>query len=489
MKRIKYILLAVVSSTFLLQACSEDKMDDINGNKNNPEYITAKYLLADVEVATSFSVTASDLAFYTSIYTELLSGVQNQTYRAQMRTGEPQLASTYNNKWNDIYRQLRSLKDVVAKCSEGGKEQGNYQALGIAQILSAYNWALLTDLFGDVPMTEALQPGVNFQPKVDKQEDIYKEVFKLLDAAIENLQKTSNYASIGGQDLLYSGDSSKWIKAANGLKARYTMRLSFRNADYTKVIELVDASFKVASEEFKMKAQGIPYPFYLFELQRAGLASSSTFYETMKDNNENDPRLESFFVPIGLDKKVVLADNKTVFKEGTNIYSPSGLSAKGPGDEMKANNENPIYLLSYHELLFVKAEAQARLGLIDEANVTLKEAVVAGYAKSQRLSYKVDPSVTKDVKDQKELIAKIAVEKYISFFEVESIEAYNDIRRWDAMGEEPIKLQNPENDKGFFPQRLSYGQTDVVNNDNIKALFGDGSYVYKEKVWWAGGNR
>lgn len=484
MKKLKYIVLAMISSTLLLQSCSEDKLDDINKNQNDPETIEAKYLLTDVMTATSFSITGSDLAFYSSIYSELLAGIDNQMYRAQTRDGDPQLASTYDNKWGDIYSQLKSLKEVIAKCSEGGSEAGNYNALAVGEILTAYNLGILTNLWGDVPYSEALQPGVIFQPKLDKQEDIYKEIFRLLDDAIENANKTSKFASLANNDILYKGDMKLWEKAAYALKARYTMQLSAIKPDYAKVIEYVDLAFTSTGEDLKANTTSIPYPFWLFQIQRTGLGSSKSFYDLMNKNNETDPRIKDYFKEITLNgvTGIYLVDNSQARPtEGRTLYSPSGLAFSDAEDR---NKSNAIYMFSYHELLFLKAEAQARLGQDTEARETLVAAISAAMNKTQQYKYPTyQPNVGTITGN--DLLARIEREKYIAQFEIESIQAYNDVRRWRAMGESYIQLVNPNR----FPERFSYGQSDVANNANVKAAFGNGEYVYTEKVWWAHGTR
>ncbi|UVD80678.1 SusD/RagB family nutrient-binding outer membrane lipoprotein [Myroides albus] len=493
MKKIKYIVLVLLSSTMLLQSCSEDKMDDINGNKNDPEYVTSKYLLTDIMTATSFSITGSDLAFYSSIYTELLAGVDNQTYRAQMRSAEPQLASTYNNKWNDLYRQLLSLKDVIEKCSTGGDEEGNHHTLGIAQVLTAYNLGVLTDLWGDVPYSEGLQPGKLFQPKLDKQEDLYKEIFALLDNAVENLSKDTQYKSIGSGDLIYEGDPNSWINAAYALKARYELHYATRTKDFTKVLAAADEAIKGGFKSLAVSRKGIPYPFWLFLQDRGGLASSKSFYDLLKANNANDPRIEAYFTKVntGTPKEpkweLVLFDS-TIDKprEGKGIYSPSGLSAVADlNGKVTGNDNNAIYLMGEHELYFIKAEAEYRLGNEAEALQSLQTAINLAMNKMQTITFAPNSVVVDNSLSGTELLKRIAVEKYISQFEAESIEAYNDIRRWDALGEEHIKLVTP----GKFPQRFGYGTSDVTSNTNVKVAFGDGSYVYTEKIWWAGGTR
>lgn len=479
MKKIKYIILSVVASTFLLQSCSEDKMDDINGNKNNPENMDSKYIITDVLTNTSFSVVGADLAFYASIYTELLGGAYAQMYNAQIRDGEPQLSSTYNNSWNNIYRNLRSLKIVREKCSPGGKEAGNYHTLGIAEIMNAYNLAVLTDLWGDVPYSEALSPKGNPQAKLDKQKDIYVEIFRLLDSGIANLKKDSNFANLSNQDLIYRGDLNKWIKTAYGLKARYLMRLSAVSPDYQGVLDNVNLSFTNGAEDFSFQNDKVSYPFYLFKVDRDNLFASKTFYDLLRSYDEKDPRLVDYFV--ANKGKSDLLDHSKEVKQSQGAYARSGLS-----DGIK-NKSNAIYLLSYHEVLFLKAEAEARLGNSAEAVKTLNTAIVAGLNKKQSFVYPAYDRKVADGLNGQALLKRIASEKYISFYEVESIEAYNDIRRWKAMGENLIELKHNEPNK--FPKRYSYGNSDVTNNDHIKAIFGDGSYVYSEDVWWAKGTR
>jgi hypothetical protein len=79
-------------------------------------------------------------------------------------------------------------------------------------------------------------------------------------------------------------------------------------------------------------------------------------------------------------------------------------------------------------------------------------------------------------------------QKYIAFFEEEAVEAYNDYRRLKAMGNNVITLENPL-DATKFPLRFTYGSSDVTTNANVRSAYGDGSYVYTENVWWAGGTR
>src|SRR5690606_11017799 len=119
----------------------------------------------------------------------------------------------------------------------------------------------------------------SFTPKIDKQEELYVKINSLLGEALKNLPKGDKFA-ISNYDLLFGGNADKWIKFANGLKARYTMRLlkvsANKDADLQKVIDFVDESFASASEEAAFNvydAQNLN-PFFDFQWSRDGLGAS-----------------------------------------------------------------------------------------------------------------------------------------------------------------------------------------------------------------------
>jgi hypothetical protein len=65
-------------------------------------------------------------------------------------------------------------------------------------------------------------------PVYDSQESVYNSIFDLLDKAVVNLSSTSNAFAISG-DVSYAGNTSRWIKAANSIKARHLFQLSIKN--------------------------------------------------------------------------------------------------------------------------------------------------------------------------------------------------------------------------------------------------------------------
>jgi hypothetical protein len=456
-------------------------MDDINKNVNDPTDMASRLIITDAMTGSAFSVTAGDFCFYASLYIEHNAGTWNQFYNADIRTVQPGSSTTYNNSWNAAYANLYALKKVITKCSEGGSEAGNYHTLGIAQILTAYNIAMLTDMMGDVPWTEAAQPGVIFTPKLDSQEEIYNDVIGLLDQAIANLEKTTIYPSLGAQDLIYGGNATLWKKFAYGLKARYTMRLSHRSPAYANVITYANQSFASASEQAQFNYNGTTSksPFYMIFTDRDYYGASQSLHDKL--TARSDPRDAVFFIPYPGTGSLVFAPNGTA-NQVQGFYGISGISTITA----------PTYLMSYHELEFLKAEAYARLNNLPAAQTALEKGITAAF---QKVNVGLTATEAEDYFDDYVLsrfnaspLAEVMVQKYIAFFEEEATEAYCDYRRLKAMGNNVITLANPLN-ATRFPLRLTYGSEDVTTNINVREAYGDGTYIYTENVWWAGGTR
>lgn len=480
-KYINKIMIALCAIT--VYSCSEDIMDGINKNVNDPTDVATRLTITDVMTSSAFNVTGSDLALYSSCYVEHNVGIYGQMYNAEIRTSDPTSSTTYNNPWDAIYQNLLNLKTVIGKCSDGGAEAGNYHTLGIAQVLTAYNLAILTDVYGDVPWKEALQPGIIFTPNLDSQQSIYTDIFKYLNDATANLAKTSTFSSLGAQDFLYGGDADSWIKFANGLKARYTMRLSLKSPDYDAVINFANSSFASSDEQCQFNYNGgtSSSPFYQFLQDRDYFGASTSFHNKLV--SRSDPRDAVFFIPYTSGGELVFAPNGTPV-QAQGVYGISSLSVKTA----------PTYLLSYHEIEFLKAEAYARKNDLVNAADALEKGIVAACGKvninistTDAEKYYTDQIAPK-LTTQAATLKEIMVQKYIAFFEEEAIEAYNDVRRLKAMGEgDFIQLDNPLNNT-MFPLRYTYGADDVTTNANIRKAYGDGSYVYTANVWWAGGS-
>jgi len=530
MKKMKKIinitkgLLATLVLSAAMVSCSEDVMDKINQDDNHTKDAPAKFILADVITSTAFNNVGGDFSTYTSTYVEHEVGTDNQLYRAEHRLSEPSAASTFNNTWGTCYSALKNARIIIDKCSTGGSQEGNQVTKGIAEVLAALNSAIIADMFGDTPWSEAAlinaaNNPLNLNPKVDSQKDIYIGVMKYLDDAVLDLKGTDAHASgsVGSYDLLYNGDKTLWLKFAYGLKARYTMRLMARStdvpADMQKVLDYVDLSFASTDEQaaFKIYDGSNLNPLFDFQWSRDGLAASKSMSEKLIERN--DPRLNRVFIGANWNQMTGATDPK--FKMAPN----------GENDQVKYTYNTSIFvysetaptlLMSYHELLFLKAEALCRLTRSNEAEPVLKEAIVASIANTETsvsaalnsptIVYygglgETTTAITPDsAASYFEISVKplftanplkeVMVQKYIAFFGAsgEAPECYSDIRRMKALNENFVELKNPLN-SSKFPFRCPYGSDDTTNNPNVKTVYGDGQYVYSEPVWWALGTR
>lgn len=513
----------------LFSSC-ENMMDDINKNHDDTADVPAKFIMPDIILRTAQNIVGGDVNTYTSCYVEHNVGSHNQLYQAEMRKAEILKASTFNNTWGTVYDIIYNCKDLCKKCADDAavaEDAGDTFKRGIAETIEALNAAFLTDLWGDAPYSQSCDLIKYPAPALDKQEDIYKEVMKLLDAAIADLTDDScNPASAGSYDLLYGGTKtapSKWTKFAYGLKARYTMRLAGRNnysaSDMNKVIEYCDQSFANASEQAAMQYPGYGAdqcnPFADYVLSREGISASRSYADNLL--KRNDPRANRIFTgafdywcPIE-DILDDIAINGDVL-ESQEMY---------PWTCFMLADEAPIYLLSYHEVLFLKAEALTRLNQLEDAKAVMLDAYRAGIENCDAFvnagyylagydfmgaSSPIDMNAAVEAFNEYVLplydanpVQEVMVQKYLSMNGAngESSETFNDVRRvlaWDC--DKDVKkmmdfygFKNQNNLTSGFPLRGGYGNNDTTTNPNVQKAYGNGQYVLTEPVWWAGGTR
>ena len=222
--------MAMCAAIVGLSACTEDQLDEVNTDLAHPQgnVVSAYLQLSEAIMSTGFGSVSGDYAFYGASLTEQVMGSgNNQLMKAELRnSGELAASSTFNNTWNNGYYNLKNLKEMETKINENIASSGEmWDLLGAVQCLQAINWGILTDIHGDIPYAEALQPEI-LQPNLSKQQDIYAGILATIDDAIANLQKGQGLTSMKNQDLLFGGDNNQWLALAYALKARYTLHKS-----------------------------------------------------------------------------------------------------------------------------------------------------------------------------------------------------------------------------------------------------------------------
>jgi hypothetical protein len=478
MKTHKYLFIAIFA--IFLWGCNEDTMDDINKDVNTASAVNAFALLPDATLKTVVTASATDLAWYASKWIEHSAGQWAQSHDNDRRIGM-NTTSSYNNHWNGMYYIQLILKNIIELCSPGGPEENNKHALGIAQVLTAYNLAMITNFWGEAPWSEALQGAQFMKPKYDKQSILYSDagIFGYLTDGIANLEAAKEQGSDGPNagifDYIYAGNNDKWIMAAYSLKARYHMQLTQKDNDASsKALAALANGFASAADALifnKYEAStGRDNPWFQFMGERSHLAASSTIFDLM--DSRSDPRIVQYFSTVSGAYNPAPPGEAERVQGG--VYSESLITANG--------RTAATPLMTFHELKFIEAEARQRDGQsLDNVKTALRAAITANFvyhgltadAAGEYFDNVVDSRVTADA------LEEILIQKYIASYEFESIVAYNDYRRTGVP-----TLHNPHNVTVGFPNRLPYANSEESNNpDNFIAVD-----VLTQKVWWAGGS-
>lgn len=244
------ILLAILM-LFSVSSCDLFDMD-INKDPNNPSDASLDLLLANVILECS-DVFANDL-------NETVSGFVAHTSSFDdfnMTNG------SWNNTWNFLYSNpLTDLERIIVAAEKAGN---NPHYLGVAQVLKAYYFSLMVDLWGDVPYSQAFKGDLDIrEPAYDDDAAIYADLLLLLDKALVNFELTSA-VGVGG-DLIYNGSIAKWKKAANSLKLRLLVQTRATQDNTAAIQALIGATpdltkfIVTAADDFQFKFGSLQNP-------------------------------------------------------------------------------------------------------------------------------------------------------------------------------------------------------------------------------------
>lgn len=225
MKYIRSIILCCVCLMSLsLVSCNE--WLNVNVDPENPSSVSATYQtrLAHIEFYTN---SAQQFAAWRS---SLSMGDWTRYYNGStywhMSYWNPQTgAVTTPYQWWFVGAAC-NIEDMYKKAMEAGA----YHYAGVAKVIRAYGFMMMTDLYGEMPYTDAV--GENATPAYDTGKDIYLGCLNELNEGLELLAKTQEEGAVALSvgDYWNGGNTAKWIKFANLLKARYCVKLSKKAA-------------------------------------------------------------------------------------------------------------------------------------------------------------------------------------------------------------------------------------------------------------------
>ena len=254
MKKLFYI--AVMALAFV--SCSDKIYEEINTDPTRADSINPASQLTYAALQIYGDMSYVDVhREYTYAFTQHLMGCWNTTnYGGQHRMNDNEMS----RPWTTLYPgAIRNLTDAIHKTKEN-PEQANLNAA--LRIFRVYVSGLLTDVYGDVPYTEAGMSNItgNTKPKYDKQEDIYRSFFTELKEA------TAQFSSKGGKidsDPIFEGNTEAWKTFANSLRMRYAMRISDRLPDLaqSEFNDAKDGAMTSAAGNACVKHMAVAYSF------------------------------------------------------------------------------------------------------------------------------------------------------------------------------------------------------------------------------------
>lgn len=478
MKKIHYTILA---SLLLLSATGCKKFLDVNKDPNTTKDVQESLLLTPIEFTTTTNITGGYPARTTAYWMQQLAlnqeAPQIDSYRIT--------SADVNNTWSyDLYPGIfANLRILIDK----GNANGNNYYSGIGKVLLAYNLAVCTDLWGDIPYTEAFQILNNTHPKYDSQESIYNLIQTTLDEGIAKLSGPAGKVKPANDDFIYHGDQTAWIKFAYTLKARYYMRLTKAPGHNAAT----QAGLALAALDKGMSANAdnctLVYPggdkgenpwYKATDPGQGGVVLGYSFVDRL--NTANDPRVQAIALK-GTDGKYTGRVNGSSAATDPKIYATIGTFYGGYVVTDNSNTQGtaaPVFLATYPEALFLKAEATLITSGAGAATPIFQSAIGAnmdllGVSNAAKTAYIATNGILDPVTPLKTLIG----EKFVSSFL--SLEAYND---WRRTGYPALQLaQNAF--LPYIPQRFPYPSQEVTSNPQPQQ-----NTPLSTKVWWASGN-
>ncbi|UNY99191.1 SusD/RagB family nutrient-binding outer membrane lipoprotein [Zhouia spongiae] len=407
---------------------------------------------------------------------------------------------------------VKTVEDLLVQLEQDEEPE---EMKAIARIMRVFIYSRLTDLYGDIPYSEAGKAVLEeiFFPRYDPQSEIYADMLKELEEATAVLgDGTSVY---GDADIMFQGDMGKWRRWGYSLMLRLGFRLikvdpaasqqwvtkainggvMTSNADIAYIIHtdgeginrnglgevfLADNNMRM-SKTFIDFLQGDPRLTVLASLpENTGELDANDDPILRTDEERLDPMSQKG-LPNGLDLEML--ENMTG-EENVQAYSePNRLLITGV--------TAPMFFQTYAEVEFMLAEAGVRWGLAGDPAAHYEEGVRAAmkmlalYGEGGIIEdTDIDDYLSANPYDAANALEQINTQYWAATF-LNEYEAFSNWRRVGFPALIPVNY--PGNvTGGTIPRRLTYSESDISNNpENYQeAVSRQGPDELTTRVWW-----
>lgn len=487
MKRFALVPAGLLAVVLLAAACDEG-LTGVNENPNAPTSVPSASLLPNA-IGQSADL-LWDSFWHMSLWSVFGQSVSQIQYPDEEKYDVR--VSTLQGFWDGFYQgPLKDFDTVVQRAEEAGAP--NVQAVGL--IMRTYVFQAVTDAWGPVPYSEALQlEGGNSTPSYDATEAVYQGMLSDLERAVGMIDPSSVSPSLAGNDILYGGDMEKWRRFANSLRLKLALRLS--NVDQGTASSVAQAAisggvFQSTSDHARLDYAGGQNrnPIYVNGLTRDDHAPSEVMLSMMRE--WNDPRIPVYAQPAPNSEP---SDPMSVRYVGGTIARPEPNALDDIariGSFWREDPQAPVWFMSKAEVEFFKAEAAHR-GLIggsaqqyyeDGIRASMSQYGISGEAVD---AYLAQPGVAWGSGSSGPM-EKIGVQKWIALYMGgSSIEQYSEVRRlgYPAITPGPQALNV---NQGHPPTRIPYPPLEQsLNNQSLQEAIQmlGGSDDYAAPLYW-----
>ncbi|MCE7063703.1 SusD/RagB family nutrient-binding outer membrane lipoprotein [Dyadobacter sp. CY326] len=372
MKKLKRLL--YMAPVALLIAACDNGFEEMNVNPNASTEVVPGFLF------TKAQLDAVSVNFTGGAYLTIGGSMQHfATYKEVPAAGDKYFNFSYSTgNWAAYSQAVVEIEQVIDAVAD---QPTNVNLLSASRIWKAYTFHRLTDLYGDVPYSDAGKAltDKNYSPKYDEQSAIYPDLLKELDESINAFDAAQT--TFGKSDLIYGGDIGKWKKFGYSLMLRLGMRLTEVDPAAAKTwvqkaiaggvitsdadiatIAYVDGS-NTSNRNFI--ASGLMTTDYVSPGgdNVEGGKIAKTFIDHLKATS--DPRLGVVAIvwKPSADGKTVTADTSAALQKGM----PNAAFNSLPGDFNNYSEPNPATILRYDAPLLVFTSAEAHLLLAEAA--------------------------------------------------------------------------------------------------------------------------
>lgn len=492
MKNTQYLSVFIFLFLGLLTACTNN-FEEINADPNRPEQVNPGVILGQMQ----YRIVNSGVSAARNFTHELMQ-VDAPRASTSGQGLHRYIVNPGAGVWAGFYQNLTDVEDMYSIADR--LKENNYK--GIALIYKCWAYSILTDLYGDVPYSQAIKATEgNFKPAFDKQKDIYTQILKDLETANSLFDDTK--ALTYGGDLVYNANVltggknvgiQKWKKFANSLRLRLLLRLLKRDGELNIKEQinniLTDAAkyptFSATADDAIFRYPGtFPYfnPYYNARTLdwREGTYFTQYFLEPL--NAVQDPRRAVWALPVTVN--------------GTPVYR--GIQSGYPTTLEYVVGQNSSYtdalktlpqlgiMMTFAEVEFIKAELSLKgfttgktpknhyeTGIVSSM-VQWGAALPAGFLTQKGVLYDADAPVEKQLE-------QIIQQKYYAFFFVD-YQSWFEKRR---TGYPVLPRGNGIPAENTFPSRVPYPTyLQSLNPEGLSvavaSMGGDNSSI---KVWW-----